>query len=102
LGFCILGTSVGSRSLIESFMSKAFHEDLRMIFSLLMLANLQVVFAMFSLCYAQCLDYLFCTMFPFPSILQHHIEFDTRTITTLEKLLGVGSFGGSIGHLAHC
>jgi len=26
--------------------------------------------------------------------------FDTRTIATLEKLLGAGSFGGSIDHLA--
>jgi len=41
-------------------------------------------------------------MFPSPSILQHYVEFDTRTIATLEKLLNVGSFGGSINHLAHC
>jgi hypothetical protein len=41
-------------------------------------------------------------MFPSPSILQHDIELDTCTITTLEKLLGVGSLGGSIGHLIHC
>ncbi len=46
--------------------------------------------------------YLFCTMFPFLGILQHDIKFDTRTIVTLEKLLGVGSLGGSINHLAHC
>jgi hypothetical protein len=30
------------------------------------------------------------------------VEFDIHTIATLEKLLGAGSFGGSIGHLAHC
>jgi hypothetical protein len=41
-------------------------------------------------------------MFPFPSILQHYIEFDICIITTLEKLLGVGSFGSIIGHLACC
>jgi hypothetical protein len=35
-------------------------------------------------------------------ILQHYIEFDIRTIALLEKLLGAGSFDGSINHLAHC
>ncbi len=44
---------MGSRSFIESFVAKAFHEDLGMIFSLLVFANPQAVFAMFSLCYAQ-------------------------------------------------
>jgi hypothetical protein len=39
-------------------------------------------------------------MFPFPCILQHNVEFDTCTITTLKKLLGAGSFGDSIDHLA--
>jgi len=38
-------------------------------------------------------------MFPFPGILKHYIEFDTRTIITLEKLFGVGSFNGSINDL---
>ncbi len=57
---------------------------------------------MFSLCYTQCLNYLFRTMFPSLSILHHYVEFNTCTITTLEKLLGVGSFDGSIGHLVHC
>jgi hypothetical protein len=39
-------------------------------------------------------------MFPFPGILQHYIEFNIHTITTLKKLFGAGSFGGFIGHLA--
>jgi hypothetical protein len=39
-------------------------------------------------------------MFPSPNILHHYVEFDIHTIVTLEKLLGAGSFGGSIGHLA--
>jgi hypothetical protein len=30
------------------------------------------------------------------------VEFDIHTIVTLEKLFGGGSFGGSIGYLAHC
>jgi hypothetical protein len=37
-------------------------------------------------------------MFPSLSILHHYVEFNTCTITTLEKLLGVGSFDGSISH----
>jgi hypothetical protein len=41
-------------------------------------------------------------MFPSLVILQHYVEFNIRTIITLEKLLGVGSFGGYIGHLARC
>jgi hypothetical protein len=40
-------------------------------------------------------------MFPSTSILQHYIEFDTRTIVTLKKLLNVASFGGFINHLVH-
>jgi hypothetical protein len=40
-------------------------------------------------------------MFPFPHILQHYTKFDTHTIIMLEILFGVGSFGGSINHLAH-
>jgi hypothetical protein len=39
-------------------------------------------------------------MFPSPGILQHYANFNVRTIVTLEKLLGAGSFGGSINHLA--
>jgi hypothetical protein len=40
-------------------------------------------------------------MFSSLGILQQYAEFDTCTITTLEKLFGVGSFGGFIDHLAH-
>ncbi len=57
-------------------------------------------FCDFLLCYAQCLGYLLHIMFPFPGILQHYVEFVIHTITTLEKLFGVGSFGGYISYLA--
>jgi hypothetical protein len=40
-------------------------------------------------------------MFPYVGILQHYVELNTFTIIMLEKLLGAGSFGGSISHLAH-
>jgi hypothetical protein len=40
-------------------------------------------------------------MFPFACILQHYVKFDIHTIVMLEKLLGVGSFNCSIGHLVH-
>ncbi len=82
-------------------MAKAFHEDLGMIYSFPMFVNLQVAFAMPLSCYAQHPNYLFCTMFPFPCILQHYIEFDIHTIIKLEKLLGVKSFHGFINHLLH-
>jgi hypothetical protein len=61
----------------------------------------QVIFVMFSLCYAQLFNYLFCIVFLFPSILQHYIKFNTCTIAMLGKLLGARSFGGFINHLAH-
>jgi Na+-transporting NADH:ubiquinone oxidoreductase subunit NqrD len=48
---------MGFKSFIESFVVEAFHEDMRMIYSLFMLANLEVIFAMFLLCYAQRLSY---------------------------------------------
>jgi len=38
-------------------------------------------------------------MFPSLGILQHYVEFNIHTITTMEKLFGVGFFGGSICHL---
>jgi hypothetical protein len=38
-------------------------------------------------------------MFPSLNILQHYVKFNIHTITTLEKLLGARSFGGSINHL---
>jgi hypothetical protein len=58
-----------------------------------------MAFAMFSLCYAQRPSYLLRTMFPSLGILHHYVEFNTCTITTLEKLFGVGSFDGFISHL---
>jgi hypothetical protein len=57
---------------------------------------------MLLLCYSQQPNYLLGTMFPSLSILQHYAEFDIGTIVTLGKLFGVGFFGGSINHLAHC
>ncbi len=81
-------------------MAKAFHGDPGMIFSLLMLVNLQTIFAMLSLCYAQCPNYLFRIMFPSLGILKHYAKSDTNTIVTLKNLFNAGFFGGSIGHLA--
>jgi hypothetical protein len=67
-----------------------------------MLEDFQANFAMFSLYCAQHLGYLIRTIvFPFLVILQHYVKFDIRIMATLEKLLGVGSFGGFIGHLTH-
>jgi hypothetical protein len=60
-----------------------------------------MAFAMFSLCYAQRPSYLLRTMFPSLGILHQYVELNTCTITTLEKLLGVGSFDGFISHLVH-
>jgi hypothetical protein len=57
---------------------------------------------MFSLCYAQCLNYLLQIIFVSPSILQHYIEFDSHTMFTLEKLLGTWSFGITMSHLVYC
>jgi len=70
------------------FVTKVLHEDLGMIFSLPMPIEPQVVFAMLSLCCAQCPGYLFRTMFPSLGILQHYVEFDIHDIIMLEKLLG--------------
>jgi hypothetical protein len=92
---------MGSRSFIELFVVKALHYELGMISDLLMFEDFQATFAMLSLCYAQCVGYLLRTMFPFLVILQHYIKSDIHIITTLEKLLGVGSFGGFISHLTH-
>jgi hypothetical protein len=61
--FRILGTLVGSRSLLDLFVVKAFHEDLGTISNLLMFINLQATFMMFSLCYALHPGYLFCIVF---------------------------------------
>jgi len=54
---------------------------------------------MFLLYYAKHLGYLLHTMFQSLGILQHYTKFDTCTITSLEKLLGAGSYGGYINHL---
>jgi hypothetical protein len=43
---------VGSKSFVETFVVEAFHEDIWTIYSFLMFVNPQMVFAMFSLCYA--------------------------------------------------
>jgi hypothetical protein len=83
-------------------MVEVFHEDLGTIFSFLLLVDFHVAFVIFLLCYAQYLGYLFSIVFPSLGILQHYVEFDIHTIVMLEKLLGVGSFGGSTGHLAYC
>jgi hypothetical protein len=69
LDFCILGALVGSTSFVESFVVEALHEDLKTISNILMFADFQATFAMFLLCYAQHLNYLFHTLFAFPSIL---------------------------------
>jgi hypothetical protein len=45
--FCILGALVGATSFVELFEVEVFHEDLGMIFSLLMFTNPHVVFVMF-------------------------------------------------------
>jgi hypothetical protein len=68
LSFHILGALMGSTSFVELFVVKAPHEDLRTIFSLPTFVDPQMTFTMFSLCYAQHLNYLLCIMFPFPSI----------------------------------
>ncbi len=90
---------MGSKSFFELFVVKALHEDLGMIFSLPMLVDPQVVFAMLLLCYAQRPGYLLRTMFPSLGILQHYTKFNTHTIVTLEDLLGAASFGGFNDHL---
>jgi hypothetical protein len=54
---------------------------------------------MLSLCYVQRFDYLFHTLFPSPSILQHYTKFNIHSIVTLEKLFDAESFVGSISHL---
>jgi len=56
-----------------------------MIINLLMLTIFQATFVMFSLCYAQRLNYLQCTVFPSLGILQHYTEFDVYIIVMLES-----------------
>jgi len=57
---------MGSTSFIELFVVEVFHEDLGTIFSLPMLVDFWVAFAMLLLCYAQHLNYMFHIVFPFP------------------------------------
>lgn len=67
-----------------------------------MFANPHVTFGMLLLCYAQCPNYLLHIVFSFPSTnLQHYVEFDSCTTAMLEKLLGTGSFGITMDHLAY-
>ncbi len=47
-------------------------------------------------------NYLLRTTFPSLGILHHYTKFNICTIVMLEKLLGVGSFDGFIGHLVRC
>jgi len=99
--FYILSVLVGSLPFVESFVSKVFQEDLNTIINLLMLVDLQTTFAMLSFCYAQQPSYLHCIIFLSPNILQRYTKFDACTIAMLKKLLGLGSFGTIVGHLAH-
>ncbi len=50
-GFRILGVLMGSLPFVESFVSKVHQEDFSLIVSLPMFVDLQVVFAMYLLCY---------------------------------------------------
>jgi hypothetical protein len=90
---------MGSSLFVESFVVEVFHEDLGTMSNLLMLVDPHTAFVMFLLCYMQHLCYLLRIVFPFPNILQHYAKFNIHTITTLEKLLGAGTFCGSINHL---
>jgi len=87
---------------VKSFILEVFQEDLSMIINLFMFTNFQATFVMFSLCYAQPLNYLQCIVFPSLGILQRYTEFDVHIIVMLEKLLGSRSFGTIISHLACC
>ncbi len=93
---------MGTLPFLESFVLEVLQEDLSIIINLPMLVDPQIASAMLSLCYAQWPNYLHHTIFPSPSILQCYTKFDARTISMLEKLLGSGSFGTIVGHLAHC
>jgi hypothetical protein len=87
---------------VESFIAKAFQEDLNTIASLPMFIHPQIAFVMFSFCYVQHPSYFLRIIFPSWSILRHYIKFDSHTIATLEKLLSARSFSIMVGHLVHC
>jgi hypothetical protein len=42
---------------------------------------------------------MICIVFSSPNIIQHYVKFNLHTIVTLEKLLGMGSFGTIMDHL---
>lgn len=85
---------------VESFVIKAFQEDLNIIINLPMFVNPHVVFAMLSFYCAQHLSYIFRIIFPFLNILQHYTKFDSRTMVMLEELSSAKSFNIMVGHLA--
>jgi hypothetical protein len=62
-----LGALVGSKSFVESFVVEVLYKDLGLLFNLLI--DFEAAFGMLLLGYAQHLNYLLCTMFPFPTIL---------------------------------
>ncbi len=99
-GLNILSVLVGSLPFVESFISEVHQENFSSNVSLPMFVDLQVAFAMFLFCYAQRPSYIQCNVFPSLGILQHYTNFDVHTIAMLEKLLGSGSFGTTMGHLA--
>jgi hypothetical protein len=70
--FHILGSLMGFTSFVELFMVKALHKDLGTISNHPMFVDPHVTFAMLSLCYAQHLGYLLCTIFSSPNILTLH------------------------------
>ncbi len=90
---------MGSLQFVESFVLKVFQEYLSMIINLFMFANPQATFAMLSFYYVHRPNYLQHIVFPLIGILQHYIEFDACTIAMLKKLLALGSFNTTMGHL---
>ncbi len=74
------GKNMFCKSSIESIVAKVLHEDVGMISNLPTLTNPQAAFMKLSLCYAQCLGYLFHIMFPSPGFLSHYVEFNTHTL----------------------
>jgi hypothetical protein len=83
-----LGAPMGSKSFVESFVVKVLHKDLGPIFNLRYLIFRELL-ACSRWAMPETFNYLLCTMFPFPAILQHYVKFNPHTIATLEKLLGV-------------
>jgi hypothetical protein len=90
---------MGSRLFVESFMAKVFHEDVGMIFNPPSACKSLGNFCDYFIVLCLVLWLLFHIVFPSLGILQHYVRFNICTITTLEKLFGVRSFGVSITHL---